>query len=194
MLICLLPVAGVADADLDAMERFVGVYFACETQRLPTLETPDGSHDAKRDQYDATAIMRAALPLCPPGATRLLVVTEHDIFIPMLTFIFGQAQVNGPAAVLSLARLHQGFHGLPEQRELFVERVLKEVLHELGHTFGLVHCADRQCAMSLSINVTNIDVKRGELCAACAANLEERLRALRRETAAGDGSPTGSGS
>lgn len=194
MLICVLPDGGVVDADLDAIERFVAGYFGCEARRLSPLAIPAAARDEARGQHDATAIMRAALPLCPPGATRLLVVTEHDIFIPMLTFIFGQAQVNGPAAVLSLARLHQGFHGLPEQRELFIERVLKEVLHELGHTFGLIHCADRQCAMSLSINVTNIDVKRGELCAACAANLAERLRALRRETAAGDGSPTGSGS
>ena len=192
MLICLLPVAGVAAVDLDAIEVFVAAYFACETRRLPPLETPAGAWDAKREQHDATVLMRSALPLLPPQATRLLVVTGHDIYIPMLTFIFGQAQVNGPAAILSLARLRQEFHGLPADRELYVERVLKEVLHELGHTFGLVHCADRACAMSLSINVTNIDVKRGELCDACAGELAQRLRALRPVTAAGDGGPTGS--
>jgi archaemetzincin len=193
MLICLLPVAGVPAADLDAIEAFVAAYFACETRCLPSLEAPAGAWDARRDQHDATALMRAALPLLPPGATRLLVVTAHDIFIPMLTFIFGQAQVNGPAAILSLARLRQEFHGLPADRGLYVERVLKEVLHELGHTFGLVHCADRACAMSLSINVTNIDVKRGELCDACAGELAQRLRAQRNVTAADDGGPTGSG-
>ena len=187
MLICLLPVAGVAAADLDAMERFVGSYFDCETRRLAPLPVPADAFDAHRDQHDATVLLRAALPLCPPGALRMLVVTEHDIFIPMLTFIFGQAQVNGPAAILSLARLRQEYYGLPPRRELFIERVLKEILHELGHTFGLVHCADRQCAMSLSINVTNIDVKRGELCAGCAGRLAQGLRALRTGTAAGDG-------
>jgi archaemetzincin len=193
MLICLLPVAGVADGDLDAIEAFVAAYFACETRRLPPLETPAGAWDAKREQHDATALMRAALPLLPPGATRLLVVTGHDIYIPMLTFIFGQAQVNGPAAILSLARLRQEFHGLPADRELYVERVLKEVLHELGHTFGLVHCANRACTMSLSINVTNIDVKRGELCDACADELARRLWLLRPEAAGGNDGPAGSG-
>ncbi|MBK8167458.1 MAG: hypothetical protein IPK64_16060 [bacterium] len=193
MLICLLPVAGVCDGDLDTIEGFVASYFACETRRLPPLETPAGAWDAKRGQHDATALMRAALPLLPGGATRLLVVTGHDIYIPMLTFIFGQAQVNGPAAILSLARLRQEFHGLPPDGTLYVERVLKEVLHELGHTFGLVHCADRACTMSLSINVTNIDVKRGELCDACADELVRRLRVLRAEAAGGNDGPAGSG-
>lgn len=193
MLICVLPDEGVAGADLDAIERFVAGYFACEARRLAPLAIPAAARDEARGQHDATAIMRAALPLCPPTATRLLVVTGHDIYIPMLTFIFGQAQVDGPAAVLSLARLRQEFHGLPPHRELFIERVLKEVLHELGHTFGLVHCGDRRCAMALSINVTNIDLKRGELCDACAEDLAARLDALRRETAAGNGGPTGSG-
>lgn len=193
MLICVLPDGGVVDADLDAIERFVAGYFGCEARRLSPLAIPAAARDEARGQHDATAIMRAALPLCPPDATRLLVVTGHDIYIPMLTFIFGQAQVDGPAAVLSLARLRQEFHGLPPHRELYLERVLKEVLHELGHTFGLVHCADRRCAMALSINVTNIDLKRGELCEACAEDLAARLDALRRETAAGDGGPTGSG-
>ncbi len=186
MLICLLPVVGVAAADLDALERFVAAGFGCATRRLAPLAPPPEAPDPHRGQYDATALLRAALPLCPPDATRLLVVTEHDIFIPMLTFIFGQAQVNGPGAILSLARLRQEFYGLPSLRELFLERAQKEIVHELGHTFGLVHCADRTCAMSLSINVTNIDVKRGELCAACADTLAGRLRRL-GAGAAGDG-------
>jgi len=191
VLACLLPVAGVAAADLDVMERFVAAYFGCETRRLEPVAVPPDAYDAKRDQYDATAILRAALPHCPPEATRLLVVTEHDLFIPMLTFIFGQAQVNGLAALLSLARLRQEYYGLAPRRELFMERVLKEVLHEMGHTFGLVHCQDRQCAMALSINVTNIDVKRGELCAACARILEDRRRAVDQGPAGADGETSG---
>lgn len=192
MLICLQPVEGVQAADLDAIEAFTAARFGCETRRLPPLAVPDGAWDAKREQHDATALMKAALALLPPGTTRLLVVTVHDIYIPMLTFIFGQAQVDGPAAILSLARLRQEFHGLPGDRVLYLERVLKEVLHELGHTFGLVHCADRACAMALSINVTNIDVKRGELCDACADQLARRLAALRAGAAAREGGPAGS--
>lgn len=178
MLIGLLPVEGVAAADMDALEAFVARCYGCATTRLPTLALPADAHDAHRSQYDATALMKAALAARPADADRVLVVTDRDIFIPMLTFIFGQAQVEGPVALLSLARLRQEFYGMPGRHELMLERARKEIVHELGHTFGLVHCADKQCAMALSINVTNIDIKRDALCGACARNLAGRLEML----------------
>lgn len=176
---CLLPVAGLADEVLDWLEPVVARTYGFTTRRLAPLPLPDDAHDEGRGQYDATVLLRAGLSAAPPGVARLIVVTEFDIFVPMLTFIFGQAQVNGPGAILSLARLRQEFYGLPPRRDLLVERAVKETMHELGHTFGLVHCRDLSCAMALSINVTNIDIKRGEYCQACAANLADRLQQLR---------------
>ena len=178
MLIGLLPVEGVADADQDALASFAAAHCDCATRRLPELAMPAGAFDTRRGQYDATALLKAALAARPAEADRLLVVTEQDIFIPMLTFIFGQAQVDGPVALVSLARLRQEFYGMAARRDLMLERARKEIVHELGHTFGLVHCADRQCAMALSINVTNIDIKRDSLCGGCARNLAGRLEAL----------------
>lgn len=178
MLIGLLPVEGVVSADMDALESFVARHYECAVRRLPNLAMPANGYDTHRSQYDATALLKAALAAKPVDTDRLLVVTDKDIFIPMLTFIFGQAQVDGPAALLSLARLKQEFYGMPARHELMLERARKEIVHELGHTFGLVHCADKQCAMALSINVTNIDIKRDALCGACARNLAERLEAL----------------
>lgn len=178
MLIGLLPVEGVAGADMDALEAFVTRHYGCATRRLPDLAMPADGYDAHRSQYEATALLKAALLVRPADVDRLLVVTDKDIFIPMLTFIFGQAQVEGPTALLSLARLKQEFYGMTGRRDLMLERARKEIVHELGHTFGLVHCQDRQCAMALSINVTNIDIKRDSLCGGCARNLAGRLEAL----------------
>lgn len=181
MLLSVLPVAGVADEDLVEMERFVGQVLPFEIRREPAIPVPAGSFDPKRNQHDGTVTLRAGLALCPPDATRLLMITEQDLFIPMLTFIFGQAQLDGTAAVVSLARLRPEFHGLPPRRSLFVERYKKEILHELGHTFGLTHCTDSRCAMSLSIKIMNIDRKRGELCHACHVRLADKLDTLGRE-------------
>ncbi len=178
MLIGVLPVEGAAAADIDALEAFVGRHYACATRRLPPLAMPPDAYDEHRSQHDATTLLKAALAVRTADLDRLLVVTDRDIFIPMLTFIFGQAQVDGPAALLSLARLRQEFYGMPARHELMLERARKEIVHELGHTFGLVHCADKQCAMALSINVTNIDIKRDALCGACARNLADRLEAM----------------
>ena len=87
---------------------------------------------------------------CPTDTVRLLGITEHDLFIPMLSFVFGQAQLGGKAALVSFARLRQEFYGIDPADAVFTERARKEMLHELGHTFGLTHCPDRGCPMSLS--------------------------------------------
>ena len=87
----------------------------------------------------------------------MLAVTDRDLFIPVLTFVYGHAQLGGRVAVVSLARLRQEFYGMAPNHELLLERAAKEALHESGHTFGLVHCADRSCAMSLATNIRQID-------------------------------------
>jgi len=113
---------------------------------------------------------------CPEDGRKLLAVTGRDLFIPVLTFVYGHAQLGGQVAVMSLARLRQEFYGLPPDRETFIERALKEALHEAGHTFGLVHCADRSCAMTLGTNIRQVDAKRAAFCASCAAYLQRRNR------------------
>jgi archaemetzincin len=94
----------------------------------------------------------------------------------VLTFVFGQAQLGGRTGVVSLARLRQEFYGLPPDRAVFAGRAVKEALHETGHMFGLVHCAERGCAMSLATNVRQIDTKQAAFCAPCTARLRRGAR------------------
>jgi archaemetzincin len=95
-------------------------------------------------------------------------VTEIDLYIPVLTFVFGEAQLSDGGAVVSAHRLRQEFYGMPTDPELLHQRLLKEALHELGHTYGLRHCPDYNCVMSASNGVERIDLKRDEFCPACA--------------------------
>jgi len=92
-----------------------------------------------------------------------------DLYIPILTFVFGEAQMGGPCAVVSAHRLRQEFYGLPPNPELFRQRVIKEAVHEIGHTLNLTHCEDYSCAMAPSHAVEWIDLKEGTLCAGCRA-------------------------
>ena len=94
-------------------------------------------------------------------------MTDKDLCIPILTYVFGEAQVGGTAAVVSLARLRQEHYGLAPDRPLLLERLRKECLHELGHTFGLVHCPLRECVMHLSNTVVDVDTRGGEFCTGC---------------------------
>ena len=138
---------------------------------LPDLEF---AYDANRGQYASFPVLELLTRICPADAVKLLALTECDLFIPVLTFVFGHAQLAGRVAVISFARLRQEFYGLAPHREVFLERAYKEAFHETGHAFGLVHCADRNCAMSLSTNVRQIDLKLAAFCAACGARLARR--------------------
>jgi len=65
------------------------------------------------------------------------------------------------------ARLHEDFYGMPARHDLLRERLVKEASHELGHTFGLRHCADWRCVMASSHAVERLDVKDAAFCEAC---------------------------
>jgi archaemetzincin len=160
---------------LAAISERVGSEFGAPVRELE-LPGIDFAYDAARGQYGSIPVLEALVDMCPGDAFKLLAVTERDLFIPVLTFVFGHAQLGGRAGVVSLARLRQEFHGLEPNRELFLERALKEVLHESGHLFGLVHCPDGACAMSLSTGVRQIDSKRTAFCARCAARMERKPR------------------
>jgi archaemetzincin len=165
-----LYVAAIEEVELEALtavtrrlESEFGI--PVRTMELGSIEF---AFDAVRRQYGSVPVLEMLLRHCPPDAHKLLAVTERDLFIPVLTFVFGQAQLGGRVGVVSLARLRQEFYGLAPNREIFLERAYKEALHETGHLFGLVHCAERKCAMSLATTVRRIDLKDDAFCAACA--------------------------
>ena len=131
------------------------------------IPIPLDSFEARRNQYYSTKILKEMLGNVPQDALKLLGVTDKDLCIPILTYVFGEAQVGGTAAVVSLARLRQEHYGLMPDRPLLLERLRKESLHELGHTFGLVHCPSRDCVMYLSNTVVDVDTRGRDFCRGC---------------------------
>jgi archaemetzincin len=123
---------------------------------------PPDAYDARRKQWSTSRILSWMALSGPSG--KVLAVTDQDLFIPILTFVFGEAQLDGRYAVVSTARL--GEPGLPDPR-VALERLAKEGVHELGHCFGLVHCDSPGCVMGRSSSARDVDRKRGEFCSKC---------------------------
>ena len=174
--IYLSRVGNVVEEALTVSACFIGVMFGFDAVRHTSFPEPDFVFDAGRGQYSPTHILQNLTEVCPSDAVRFLALTEADLFIPMVTFVFGQAQLSGKVALVSLARLSQDFYGVPGNDDHKIRRAPKEVAHELGHTFGLVHCRDRSCIMSLSTEILQIDVKSEDFCQGRWAILSERFR------------------
>jgi len=173
-LLSVVPVGNVAHSHLEILaEGLAPVLRAACSVSAEAMEI-DFAYDALRAQYLSTAVLKRMRKMHAIESWRLLGVTDADLYIPILTFVFGEAQLgpaNATAAVVSMHRLHQEFYGLPPDPALLADRLLKEALHEIGHTLGLRHCADYRCVMSSSPAVENIDLKGAHFCDTCATLL-----------------------
>jgi archaemetzincin len=166
-IISLVPVGEVFRGHLEALAEGLTARLgvACSVQGR-AVEASSAFHPQRR-QYNSTEILKMLAPCVSPEPWRVLGVTELDLFIPILTFVFGEAQLGGRDAVVSLRRLRQEFYGMSADPDVLATRLLKESLHELGHTLGLRHCLAYRCAMSSSHAVERIDLKETEFCARC---------------------------
>lgn len=173
----LLTIGSVPPQVLGWVEATVAEWCPWPVKRLDPLPFPENSYDVQRAQYMSVDIMKIVARFAPADAVRILGVTEGDLAIPTLTFVFGQAQLDGRVAVVSLARLRQEFYGLPADESLLRERLIKEVLHELGHTFGLTHCSESKCVMSLATGIGLVDSKEQRYCGRCGEHLVHRFSA-----------------
>ena len=131
---------------------------------------PSGTWDPVRAQH-ASARLLGWLLEAGPGEGRILGVTDRDLFIPVLTYVFGEAQPDGRAAVVPSARLGEGVREIGQP--LLVERLTKEAIHEVGHAFGLRHCETPRCVMGRSPGLAGIDAKSHQLCPVCRRRLHE---------------------
>ena len=172
-----LDLLAIGDVDarlLQTLRRALAGSFRLPARVLDARLDPRLAFHSERGQHHSSELLRAMQPYAAAGAWRVLGITAVDLYIPILTFVFGEAQMGGPCAVVSFHRLTQEFYGLPPDPDLLVERLIKESVHEVGHTFDLTHCDDYSCAMAPSHAVEWIDLKDPTLCSSCRARALER--------------------
>ncbi len=157
----------IPDAMLRKLRDYLRDYLSLPVRVTRNMPVPEGSYERSRNQYHSTRILREILTETPADAIKIVGIIDKDLCIPILTFVFGEAQLGGVASIVSTARLRQEFHGLSPDDGILFERLVKEVLHELGHSFGLIHCSDRECIMYLSNTVRDVDRKKTTYCGSC---------------------------
>jgi archaemetzincin len=128
---------------------------------------PPQSYHVIRDQYNAVQLLEFLIDQKENKALRILGVTAGDLYIPIFTFIFGEAQLSGKTAIISVFRPRGDAGGPSPPRQVFLQRLLKLSLHELGHTFGLKHCFEDNCLMGFASNLEKLDQKKLVFCEYC---------------------------
>ncbi|MBE0430943.1 MAG: archaemetzincin family Zn-dependent metalloprotease [Dehalococcoidia bacterium] len=143
----------------------VGAVFHCPVETRPGLSDPAPAYDPQRRQYCSSKLL-ASLQRAD-REERVVGVTDVDLYVPRLNYVFGEADVESGRAIISLCRLRQEHYGLPADEALLLERATKEIVHELGHTFGLGHCANSKCIMHFSNSLADTDLKEAGFCSSC---------------------------
>ncbi|MCF8308689.1 MAG: archaemetzincin family Zn-dependent metalloprotease [Bacteroidales bacterium] len=124
-------------------------------------------YDVKRRQYNGDELLKFVDNSYNSYPGKTMGLFGVDLFIPILTHIFGQAYLNGNTGVVSHFRLNNEFYGLKANKQLLQERFIKVVIHELGHTYGLTHCHVPTCVMRSSTYVEDLDQKSSSFCDNC---------------------------
>jgi archaemetzincin len=166
--IYLIPLGDVDDKHLEIIAESIQEQFDLPVKIAGDQGLPVYALDADREQYNSNLILRKLIDNATPDALKILGVTHVDLFNPIFSFVFGEAQFKGKGAIISSYRLR----GNPDSDSKIgcpplISRLEKEAIHELGHTFGLRHCVDPDCVMKYSVGLECADRKFSYFCTAC---------------------------
>ena len=169
----IIPVGNVDKEILEELAKNLKDIIRVDVKILPPIEEPEHAYNPSRNQFHSTEVLSKLRKLVSEASRegkdvfRVLGVADVDLYVPGLNFVFGEADLLGRSAIISLKRLRQEFYSLKPDKKLFLDRATKEAVHELGHTFGLGHCINRSCVMHFSNSIEDTDFKEKNFCKRC---------------------------
>ena len=177
--IAISPIGDFTPELLDRVRAEIKRIYGFPTEVRSLIEDLEFAFHPNRKQYHSTPILEQLAHKAPPEALKVLALVQVDLFIPILTHVYGEAQLGGKACMVSTIRLNEGHRSLDTQ-EPYLSRIIKEAIHELGHTFKLRHCREHTCLMHYCRNEGDVDRKSDQLCRYCKVLLDDEVKRLQQ--------------
>jgi archaemetzincin len=169
---------GTFDPEItEPVKKEINRIFGFPALIVPVLEDVDFAFDSGRNQHHSTLILQQLEKSAPNFAMKVIAITKVDLFIPILTHVYGEAQLGGKACVVSTYRLRDHI-SVAHPDVVFKQRIVKEAVHELGHTFNLRHCKEHVCIMHYCRTEFDVDRKSDQLCRYCKILLEDEIKRI----------------
>ncbi len=173
--IVVIPLGNVDAVAVRVAAAHIQAVFDIATDVVPPWPDPSSALFATRNQYNAAHILNS-LATDIPGPVRRVGITARDITLPFLTYVFGEAQIGGRAAVISTYRLQRPHNGVAPEKSLVYTRLSRVVIHETGHLLGLSHCQSSRCIMNFSVGLDRLDALSPTFCHQCTSRLRDGFR------------------
>jgi archaemetzincin len=174
-----VPLGPVPVMATKVIAAHVCAFLRMQSDVLPQMPAPRYALDLGRMQIDAGQVLKKLEQEAFEGYQKIIGVTTVDLYVPIFTYVMGEARQGGRCALVSLYRLdaqNPAGQDLPPQSPAQVlERCAKLALHELGHLFNLAHCGDPLCLMHISGDACELDQRRLTLCRYCNQFLRQNL-------------------
>ncbi len=177
-LVLVSPVGDIPQDISETVAEKIQDVFAMKTRIMPLLTDIEFAYDVDRNQYYSTRVLEKLAAAAPDGCFKVLAITQKDLFIPILTHVYGEAQLGGKSAIISISRLNIGLETMG--MAAIFDRVAKEAVHELGHTFDLRHCEDPHCIMHYCRKIEDVDRKMTRFCRYCSILLADSIRPVKQ--------------
>jgi archaemetzincin len=163
--ITLKALGNIAGETMEELKDRIGGVFHCPVEIEADVIDLSQAYNSERKQYFSSKLIASLKKKSQDK--RVVGIADIDLYVPRLNFVFGEADMASGTAIVSLCRLRQEYYGLTPDENLFIERATKEVVHELGHTFGLGHCHNNRCVMHFSNSLADTDLKETFFCNKC---------------------------
>jgi archaemetzincin len=175
--IIISPIGEFSSELIEALAGEITRVFGFPTASEAVLQDLAFALDRNRNQYHSTLILERLAANCPARAIRVIALAQVDLFIPILTHVYGEAQLGGTACIVSTYRLNE-VRGGSNISQKYIDRIGKEAIHELGHTFKLRHCPEHTCIMHYCRNEEDVDRKSDQLCRYCQVMLQDEIKRM----------------